>query len=104
MITKEKFKEIMNKLIELKKAEDLVDSALKKLDPDFGGFALCKYESLIVECLELTCNDDENHWISYWLYDLDCGKEAKRNSVTINKKNIPIKTVDDLYKILINKN
>jgi hypothetical protein len=41
-------------------------------------------------------------WIGYWIYELDYGKKAKRDTVKGNDdKNIPIKTIDDLYNMLV---
>jgi len=42
--------------------------------------------------------NDKSEWISYWLYELDCGKEAEKLKVTDkNGKTIPMKTISNLY-------
>ncbi len=90
-------------LLALKGDEGLLNMALKSFDPDFGGFSLNRYETLVLDVLKLAV-DDKNDWISYWIYDLNCGKDAKNKTVTNKQgKNIPIKTISDLWEIINNK-
>ena len=44
---------------------------------------------------------DESEWISYWLYDLDFGKQYKKGCVTSNGKNCDISTPEKLYEFLM---
>ena len=53
----------------------------------------------IVSLLEQMFHD-HSEWISYWLWELDCGKNYVEGSVTIQKKPLPLKTIKDLYNIL----
>lgn len=90
----------MKELIVLKKYEQGVDEALKKFCPDFNYVCFDRYERLIVSLLTIAMNDKYN-WISYWLYDLDCGNKARPNTVKEKTgKNIPCKTIKDLYNLI----
>jgi hypothetical protein len=98
-MTKQEFKKILTELIKLKKDEMALDTALKKFDPD-SSLSLLRYESLVVDTLTLAMNDT-NEWITYWLYDCNCGKDIK--AVKIMGKNVPLKTMDNLWNILTMK-
>lgn len=102
MLSKQDF---IKTMIELKKLdEDIrdVDLALKKLDPDFGGFYISRCTTLIVDCLKSAMNDKDD-WISYYIYELEWGNKWKKGTVTDNKKDIKLKTLDDLYNYIIKK-
>lgn len=44
---------------------------------------------------------DKSHWISYFIYDLDCGKGWKPGTIIDSFGNdIKLKTVQDLWKLL----
>src|SRR5574343_531315 len=103
MITKEKFKEIMTELLRIKKDEEKLNTAFRNFEPDFNYISFGRYETLVVKTLKEAMND-ECDWIGYWLYELDSGKIATKNSVSIDGKNIPIKTLDDLYECITYKN
>jgi len=61
-----------------------------------------EYESKYLDLLK-DVFDDKEDWISYWVYELDFGKEAKKDTITDNGKNIPIKTIKDLYNLINEK-
>jgi len=67
-------------------------------DTNFSGFFM--NDDFLLDLLK-ELYDDKSDWIGYWLYDLDCGKLAKKKSIQMKGKNIPIKTLDDLYNIII---
>ena len=92
----------MNEFIALRKDEDNVNKAMRKFNPDFGYFSLGRYETLFLQAMKEAMNDNSD-WISYFVYDMSFGKDAKEKSVTDkNGKGIPIKTLDDLYNIIKN--
>lgn len=94
------FKKLMNDFIALRKDEDNVDAAMKKFDPDFGCFSLGRYETLFVETMKEAIGDKYDN-LSYWIYELECGKKAKKTSITDKKgKCIPIKTLDNLFDLI----
>ena len=56
---------------------------------------------IIIELIEKVFNDYDE-WISYWCYELNFGDEYKDGMITDkNGNNVPLKTVDDLWKIII---
>jgi hypothetical protein len=96
------FKKLMNEFIALRKDEDNVDRAMRKFNPDFGYFSLGRYETLFLQAMKEAMTDTSD-WISYFVYDMSFGKDAKEKSVTDkNGKGIPIKTLDNLYNIIKN--
>lgn len=70
MITREKFVSIMNRLKELNKKIEGVDSALKALSPDFGGFCIPEATDIVLEILTETLGD-RFEWINYFVYERD---------------------------------
>lgn len=50
-------------------------------------------------------NDTENEWINYYIYELDWGE--KNNELKVYEADgvteIPLRTLEDLYNILVNK-
>lgn len=98
------FIKLMKEFIQLHKDEDNLDNAFRKFDPDFGHFTLGRYESLFVKTISEAMNDKYDN-ISYWIYDCNMGKDAKKDSVTDkNGKGIPIKTLSNLYNLIKNYN
>jgi len=98
-MTKQEFKKILSELVAIKKDEDNLNEAFQRFEPDFNYISFGRYETLVVETLRLAMKD-EYDWIGYWIYDLNCGKDAKKNSVTVKGKNTPIKTIDNLYDLI----
>lgn len=94
---KRQFKELMTELLAIKKAEEALNTAFKKFEPDFNYISFGRYESLVTRTLKLAL-DDKDDWIGYWLYELDCGTKAKIGTAKdSNGKNIPLKTLDNLW-------
>jgi hypothetical protein len=46
---------------------------------------------------------DESDWIGYYIYELDFGRKWKKGKVTFDNKDIKLKTPNDLWKIIQNK-
>lgn len=91
----------MKEFIALRKDEEKVCEAMKKIDPNFMYFSLGRYEILFLKTLK-EAMDDKYDNIDYWVYEIDFGKNAKKDSITDkNGKNIPIKTLSNLYDIII---
>jgi hypothetical protein len=44
--------------------------------------------------------DDNDYWISYWVFDLDFGKKYKKGKVVVNEREIKLESIEDLYKVL----
>lgn len=59
-------------------------------------------EDTVVDILEAIFDDQDTNWISHWVYECDFGESYKDGDVTENDGTIiPLKTVDDLYNLLI---
>ena len=62
-----------------------------------------QYPSLsenVVDILEAVFRDSST-WISYWVYELDFGKEYNENSVIDEHGNsVPLETVEDLWNLV----
>ena len=46
---------------------------------------------------------DDFDWIEYWLWELDCGTRDDLGVFRKNGEPIPLKTIDDLYNLLVEK-
>ena len=96
------FEKLMKELVSLKEDEDNINNAFRKFEPDFNGITFGRYETLVVQAIKEAMND-EYDYIGYWLYEVDCGKKAKVGTVTDKDgKNIPIKTLKNLYDLITN--
>jgi len=98
-MTYKTFNNLITRLIEIRRDGENLNKALRRFSPDFNCLYFSKQEDLIIDCLKELMGD-ENDWIGYWLYELNYGKEVKKDSVSIKGKNIPIKTIKDLYNLL----
>lgn len=104
-MTLKDFTRHLNRLIELKKAQDDVERVMygSSLKDGFSGclYGCNPYQDLVVNILQ-SAMEDKNDWIGYWLYDLEYGNKYKPGMIKDkNKKNIKLKTVNDLYNLLI---
>lgn len=100
MVSKETFISVMNWLETLDKKMDDVDTALKELSPDFGGFYIPDVTDIVVEILKDVFND-EDEWISYFIYERDWLHDLKLGDVTVDGEPIDLNTWDKVYKFLI---
>lgn len=56
---------------------------------------------IIIELIEKVFNDYDE-WVSYWCYELDFGNKYKDGMIKDKDgNNIPLKTVNDLWNIII---
>lgn len=99
MIDKNKFVKYINKLIQLNEIEDDINKSLQKLGKDFNGINFGEYTSLILEILK-DAFSDKSEWIDYWVYELDYGKNYKKGTISIDNKDIKLKTPNDLYDLI----
>ena len=105
MITKERFIQIINRLENYNKLQEKInrvfDECIDNKENDFcnAGSICIGHESVVVELLENMFNTD---MISYWIYELDYGKEYKDGYVQDGEgNNIDISTAEKLYDYLI---
>jgi hypothetical protein len=47
--------------------------------------------------------EDENEWISYWMFELDFGSKWQSGMVQIEGKDVKLQTIEDLYNILMER-
>ena len=99
-MNKKDFKKTMEELKLLIEDSNNVNKAMKRLSPDFGGFYNERAETLILKVLKIVTKDS-NDWIGHYIYELDWGKKYKAGCITDkDKKNVKLKTLDDLYSII----
>ena len=101
-LTKEEFVKIIEEFVSLKNDEYAVHEALKKFDPDFGFFSLSRYETLLVRILESALND-KSQWISWWIYEKECGKRKKMTVSDKKGKALPSRTPGDIWELIKRK-
>lgn len=91
----------MKEFVELKQIERECYTVFKKLSQEFNWWSIDRYEVFAVEAIKEAMNDNDN-WIEFWLYELDCGK---KKSMVKNKhgKAVPINTLNQLYEAITNK-
>ena len=98
-MTYKTFESLMKRLLRIKRDEEKLNKALKVFEPDFGYFSLGRFETLIVDAIKAGVNDEYDN-IGWWLYEMNEGKDVKKNSVTKDGKNIPCKTIKELYNLI----
>ena len=98
---REVFKEVMTFIVDKNKKKDQLNDAWREYNPDGNYLSLDgDWETTMVQLLREYVGD-YNDDIGYWLYELNYGEKAKKNTVTDkNGRNIPIKTIDDLYNLI----
>ena len=93
------FKDLMTRLLELKRDEEKLNKALRVFEPEFKYLCLGRIETLIVDAIKAGVNDEYDN-IGWWLYEMNEGKDIKKDSVTYKGKNIPCKTLKELYNLI----
>ena len=108
MISKDKFCEIIQHIGFLQEQSErinlvLQDPLYKNITNDFvNAYAFNNpiIEQDLVDVLE-NMFDDTDHWISYYLYELECGRSWKPGIIkNKNGEDISLKTAEDLYNLL----
>lgn len=55
--------------------------------------------------IEHALNDQDNHWLTYFMYDLNFGKDWEPGKVKDSEGNdIPLATIEDLWNVLCENN
>ena len=78
---------------------NLIKKIYKDIEPGLG-----YYDSVAAdECYKFLSQhfNDQSDWIGYWIYDLNFGKKFKKGMVKSEGNNISLKTITDLYKLLV---
>ena len=105
-LTKQEFVDILNRLREatelVDKVEELFRDSRENLECDFcnGAGLQISHEGIVVKLLEKLMQDSFGI-ISYFIYELDYGKEYREDCVSDKNGNIDISTPEKLYDYLM---
>lgn len=99
-----KFVQILNRLKNYIELQDQINELFKNFvdnkEQDFcnaGGICI-GHESVVIDLLETMFETD---LISWWIYELDYGKNYTDGCLMENDKNIDVSTPEKLYEVLI---
>lgn len=100
MLTYELFEKLILGIQEEYRVNDVINDAIK--NAGFSGYIIPGgiLSSAVIETLEKLLFDTENEWISYFIYEKDFGRDYNDGDITENGKNIPLRTIQDLWNLL----
>ena len=104
LVNKNEFIKIINRLKDYTKLQDKINDLFRDLldnkEQDFcnAGSICIGHESVVVKLLE---DMFETDLISWWIYELDYGKEYKPGCLTEDDMEIDVSTADKLYDVLM---
>lgn len=103
MITKREFVDIIERLKEVYDFVDETNARARNLSIEFNSMHLTiQHEDIVLELLD---NMFDTDWISYWIYELDYGRNYKEGCIQEEKDgkmvNIDLSTAEKLYDYLI---
>lgn len=105
LLTKQEFVDVINRLREanvlVDKVEELFRNSRDNLECDFynGASLLISHEGIVVKLLEKLMQDSGGD-ISYFIYELDYGKDYQEGCLSDENGNIDISTPEKLYEFL----
>ena len=105
-LTKQEFVDILSRLREatelVDKVEELFRDSRENLECDFCNDAglQISHEGIVVKLLERLMRDNAGN-ISYFIYELDYGREYREGCVSDKNGNIDISTPEKLYDYLM---
>ena len=104
MISKKEFVEIINRLKETYDIKEKVNETIRNstdcMITDFtevGSLMIC-HEDIVVNLLENMFNNTDI--ISWWIYEMDYGRNFRMGSLTDNGEDIDLTTAEKLYDYL----
>lgn len=106
LLTKEEFVDIINRLRDsaelVDKVEELFRNSRENIECDFcnGAGLQISHEGVVVKLLEKLMKDDAEN-ISYYIYELDYGKDYHPGCVKDGEKEIDFGTPEKLYEYLV---
>ena len=105
-INKRDFISYMNRLLNYLDREKQLSEAMGNYCEDLWFFHPKDVITLVEDLLvDLTGDNKDDSIISYWLYELDCGKKWEPGTITtLDGIDIKLQTVEDLYKYLVSYN
>lgn len=98
-MTKQQLKKSIDFIKELRKTEEILQSAFGKLSDMHTYGLLSKIEDEYIKLLTIAM-EDEYDWVSYFIYDCEFGGKPKKVTFNNGKKEIHLKKVDQLYKLI----
>ncbi len=105
-LTKQEFVDILNRLREaaelVDKVEELFRDSRDNLECDFcnGAGLQISHEGIVVKLLEKLMQDHVGN-ISYFIYELDYGREYQEGCISDKNDNIDFSTSEKLYDYLM---
>lgn len=103
-ITYEEFEKHMDDIVRIMKfQEDLIGltCTYNKNSRDECELMLPMLVDNVVDLLSKAMHDDDD-WISYWLFDLDCGRAYEDGMIlAADGSTIKLATINDLWNILV---
>lgn len=105
-LAKQEFVDIINRLREatelVDKVEELFRNSRDNLECDFcnGAGLQISHEGIVVNLLEKMMQDRGGN-VSYFIYELDYGRDYREGCVSDNNGNIDISTPEKLYDLLM---
>lgn len=100
-ISFELFQEVLE-FIETRSVQtEILDAVVKDISPDSNIFDDTEMYSLLTKMLKEATNDKYDY-INYWMWELDFGASWEPGTLLdTNNEEIPLKTVEDLWKFLV---
>lgn len=100
IMSKESFCKVMDNYKSMFSFTDEMNELFDKYKADGNIYPpLCT--ETVIDLLEFIFND-KNQWINYWIFELDFGKNYEDGDAKdADGSNIPLKTVEDLYDLLV---
>lgn len=100
IMSKESFCRVMDNYKSMWNFTDDMNEVFKKYNCDGEVFPPMCTET-VIDLLEFIFND-KNQWISYWIFELDFGKDYEDGYVKDEHGEvIPLKATEDLYDLLV---
>lgn len=103
-MTYERFEEYITKIVNLIQFQDSLDRVTREWNRTYNkSYPTDIYiPTLIPETIALLeeIMHDKDEWISYWVYELDCGRKWVKDTITSKGIDVPLKTIRDLWEIL----
>lgn len=96
---KEQFIKLMSEIIKYNKE---LDELYKSVDDLFGGCDTLMYKTSMDGIIKIISEivGDKDEWIFWYMYDNDYGRG--NNKVFIDGKEVPLKTLEDLWEVIQN--
>ena len=100
VMSKESFCEVMDNYRSMFDFTDEMNDLFDKYKMD-GNIYPPMCTETVIDLLEFIFND-KNQWISYWVFELEFGKQYEDECIKWEDGEvIPLKTAEDLYDLLI---